>query len=254
MAYTPTTWVENATTLGPTNMNHLEAGVQAAAAVADSATAAAAAAAASATAAATTANAAVPKPASIAAGETAVWSGSAWVRSSSTTLGLSSLPDPGTGKVIGSVGSGAVAVTPIGTEVAYAQFTSSVSVASTTEATGTSVVTAPAFTADGVSAYLIEFFSPAVSAPTNAAGNTTIITAFEGATQLGRMALVQQPTTTATMFVPVRASLKVTPSAGAHTYSINAHSNSLTGAPSVTGGSGGTSGYVPGYVRITKAS
>lgn len=56
MAYAPTTWVGGVTKVGPTNLNHLEGGVQAAAAVADSASAAAAAA-------QTTASAALPTPA-----------------------------------------------------------------------------------------------------------------------------------------------------------------------------------------------
>lgn len=37
MAYTPTTWVEKVTKVGPTNLNHLETGLQSAAAVADAA-------------------------------------------------------------------------------------------------------------------------------------------------------------------------------------------------------------------------
>lgn len=37
MAYAPTTWVEDVTTLGPTNLNHLELGVQAVGVVADAA-------------------------------------------------------------------------------------------------------------------------------------------------------------------------------------------------------------------------
>jgi hypothetical protein len=49
MSYAPTTWVEKVTKVGPTNLNHLEGGVQAAAAVADAAQA--------------TANAALPTPA-----------------------------------------------------------------------------------------------------------------------------------------------------------------------------------------------
>lgn len=53
MAYTPTSWVNKVTTLGPTNMNHLENGLQAAASIADLAQTAAAAAQAA-------ANAAVP--------------------------------------------------------------------------------------------------------------------------------------------------------------------------------------------------
>jgi|SRR5579884_36308 len=72
MAYTPTTWVEKVTAVGPTNLNHLELGLQAAAAVADSAQAAA-------NAAAATANAAIPAPGAPVANGALVWNGSAWV-------------------------------------------------------------------------------------------------------------------------------------------------------------------------------
>jgi hypothetical protein len=58
MSYIPTTWVEKVTKVGPTNMNHLEGGVQAAASVAD---------------------AAIPAPAGPATNTGLVWNGSAWV-------------------------------------------------------------------------------------------------------------------------------------------------------------------------------
>lgn len=64
MAYVPTVWVDKVTKLGPTNLNHLEQGVQAAAAVAD---------------------AAVPAPAGLVAGDLPVWNGAAWVKASSLT-------------------------------------------------------------------------------------------------------------------------------------------------------------------------
>lgn len=64
MAYPPTNWVEKVTKVGPTNLNKLENGLQAAAAVAD---------------------AALPVPAALAAGDYPVWSGGAWVKSSSLT-------------------------------------------------------------------------------------------------------------------------------------------------------------------------
>lgn len=58
MSYTPTTYVEGVTKLGPTNMNHLETGVQAVGVVAD---------------------AAVAKPIAPVTNAGLVWSGSAWV-------------------------------------------------------------------------------------------------------------------------------------------------------------------------------
>lgn len=58
MSYTPTNWVNGVTTAGPTNLNKLELGLQAAAVIAD---------------------AAIPKPSSPAANDGLVWNGSAWI-------------------------------------------------------------------------------------------------------------------------------------------------------------------------------
>lgn len=58
MSYPPTTWVEKVTKVGPTNLNKLELGLQAAAAVAD---------------------AAVAKPSAPSTSQGLVWNGSAWV-------------------------------------------------------------------------------------------------------------------------------------------------------------------------------
>lgn len=57
MPYTPTNWVDGVTRLGPTNLNHLEGGVQTST---------------------TTAEAAIPKPSSPANNEALVWNGTTW--------------------------------------------------------------------------------------------------------------------------------------------------------------------------------
>jgi hypothetical protein len=138
-----------------------------------------------------------------------------------------------------------------GYELAYAEITATVNVVSTTEATGTLIVTAPAFTADGSSPVVVEFFSPALTSPA-VAGGYLIVSLFEGATQIGRMGAVVPPTA-ANLAVPAFTRRRFTPSAGSHTYSITAVVSGTTGTPSVGAGVSGTVGYMPAYIRITRA-
>lgn len=140
----------------------------------------------------------------------------------------------------------------IGTIVAYQEFTSVINVASTTESSGTTIVTAPAFTADGTSSYWIEFYAD-VSTPTTGAGSFTICSIFEGATQIGRITDLRSPTAGQVQQTQI-GRRKLTPTAASHTYSITAFSSSTTGTPQVIAGAGGTSTFVPGYICIEKAS
>ena len=66
MAYTKQTWTNDVSKLNATRLNYIEDGIEAA----------------------------VASPASVASGECAVWNGSAWVRSTVTKLGISSLSTP----------------------------------------------------------------------------------------------------------------------------------------------------------------
>lgn len=138
-------------------------------------------------------------------------------------------------------------------ELAYGTLTTTVSVTSTVEATGTTIVTAPSISVDGSTTILVEFFSNDVRLPTGASDNM-VISLFEGATQISRIATLQPAAITQQTILAVNGRYRFTPSAGSHTYSVTARVSSTTGSPQVNGGTGGTSGNAPTFIRITRVS
>jgi hypothetical protein len=135
-----------------------------------------------------------------------------------------------------------------GGEIAYAQITATVNIASTTDATGTLVIAPGAIVFDG-GAVIMEFFAPFVQAP-GAAAAYIIISLFEGATQIGRLGIVQNPAAVA-FAMPFNARRRFTPTAGSHTYTVTGHASQSTGGQ-VGAGAGGTGAHVPAFVRFTR--
>lgn len=136
----------------------------------------------------------------------------------------------------------AVAVPGSG-DLAYQEFTSSVAITGTSSATATTIVTAPAFTADGSTIVVIEFCATYISK-----GNAEIqIGLFEDGTAIGRMAYTQGT------FIPIgRPARRRTPASGSRTYSIRGWVDG--GSGSVAGGAGGTGNTdQPGFIRIFRA-
>lgn len=152
------------------------------------------------------------------------------------------------GQVLGGVGPGYVI--PPGTELVYNQVTSTVNIASTTEATGTLLVQCSAFTFDGA-AVIFEFYCAGLSAST-VSGSAVIVSLFEGATEIGIIAIQQNQTSVGAANLPIVARLRFTPTAGSHTYKVTAFATSLTGTPNMQAGAGGTGAVVPMYARFTK--
>jgi hypothetical protein len=152
--------------------------------------------------------------------------------------------------VASSSSAGAWAYPP-GFEINYTQITAGVNVASTTEATPTTIISPGAITFDGT-AVLVHFYSPAVKPPTAAAGDFLRVSLYEGATEIGLVAFLQQPASTAQESVPVTGWLRFTPTAASHTYTIGASVNSTTGTPTISAGAGGTATFVGAFVRFTK--
>jgi hypothetical protein len=189
----------------------------------------------------------VGKPSGIVTGEVPVWNGSTWVRSSATQIGLNSLTDPGSGKVIGSLGAGAVAVQPPGTTLAYVEFTASVSANTVAEAAATLVVSAGAVTFDGT-AVDIEFFSPGYVHGGSSA--THGINLWDVATDLGRLYDGTVVASTSDQLGALKR--RLTPSAGSHTYNIRIWESSATNFVALAG-AGGAGTKLPGYIKITKA-
>lgn len=140
---------------------------------------------------------------------------------------------------------------PPGYEIGYTQITATANITDTAEATATALISPGALTFDG-GLVLLEFFCSSVICPTQAVTNTTIITLFEGATEITRLANIRSDTTATTNRVPVCAKYRFTPTAASHTYKLCAFVTSTTGTPGLDAGSGGTNGNAPAFVRFTK--
>jgi len=137
---------------------------------------------------------------------------------------------------------------PPGYEFGYDQITAAVTVSSTTEASGTTVIACAAHTFDGA-AVIAEFFSQNVL-PAAAANALVVIGLFEGATQIGRFGLVQSPNIASGIQVPFYGRLRLTPSAASHTYTVTAWQSG--GSGTIQAGAGGAGANSPAFVRFTK--
>lgn len=135
-------------------------------------------------------------------------------------------------------------------ELAYVEFTSPVSITSTTEAGANSVVSAGSVAFDGSTRVRIEFFSPDVLAGSTA-GSYTILTLWDGSTDLGRIAVVGHSLLVFAPEVAVKAERYLTPTAASHTYTIKAWRVASDGT--VSAGAGGTGVLLPGFIRIARA-
>jgi hypothetical protein len=127
-----------------------------------------------------------------------------------------------------------------GTEIGYDQITSNVSVASSSESSGTTVISCAAHSFDG-SPVLAEFFAPYVAPVTQ-----ILISLFEGSTQLARWGQFN----IGNIGFPALLAMRFTPSAASHTYTVTAWQVGGTGT--IGAGAGGTSVYPPAFIRFTK--
>jgi hypothetical protein len=132
----------------------------------------------------------------------------------------------------------------------YAEFTANVSITATTEATADLVVAGNSVTYDGTTAVLIEFYAPFVNPDTTAAGREIDLYLYDG-TSIGRIGLEFAQVAAVNRHQPVKTARKLTPSAGAHAYSIRAKVSVGTGT--VGAGVGGVGADMPGFIRITRA-
>lgn len=152
--------------------------------------------------------------------------------------------------VAAGVPSWATPASSAGGEIGYDQITSPVSIASTTEATGTSIIAGSSHTFDG-SPVIVTFFSPGIYTGTATSAQVTPCL-FESTTQICRLGYVFDAPIGG-MEVGVCFVYRFTPSAGAHTYKVTAFASSLTGTPRIDSGTGaGTSALSPTFLRFTK--
>jgi hypothetical protein len=181
-------------------------------------------------------------------------SGAGAVPASSLVLAYVLVPAGATSIVTANILNVAPLARPgLGTEWAYSQITAPVNVTSTNEASGTVILSPPAFTPDG-GPVLVEFFCPYVNVPTAAIGNSVAVCLFEGSTQITRLAYTSDLNTSQQQVAALNAKYRFTPTAAAHTYTVTAFVPNTTGTPQIGAGGGGTGGYPPAFVRFTKAS
>lgn len=133
-------------------------------------------------------------------------------------------------------------------ELAYAQFTSSVTVNATSSASPNDVVSSGALTYDGSTRVCIEFFAPIVG--TGATGGSAVTVALWDASSEGPRLATRQG---ASQQGPIYARFFLTPSAASHTYRVRAWRDISNGTIFAGDGVGAEPEFVPGYIRVTVA-
>lgn len=134
-----------------------------------------------------------------------------------------------------------------GLELAYTEYTAIVNITATTEAGANTIVTAPAVTFDGATPAWVEFYAPWID---NQSSFALMLILFQDGVSIGKIAEVYGAASeVAATVTPKR---KITPAAGARTYSIRAHMN-VASSGQVQGGLGGAGNFMPGFIRISRA-
>lgn len=133
----------------------------------------------------------------------------------------------------------------IGFEIGYDQITANVTVSSTIESAGTTVISCAPHTFDGA-AVLVEFFFNIQ----NGTNSPVTVSLFEGSTQITRLCEFIPPTT-GNLGMMMSGWYRFTPTAASHTYTVTAfHSGVNNGG--IVAGNGGTGGEPPAFIRFTK--
>jgi hypothetical protein len=153
------------------------------------------------------------------------------------------------GMVLTSAGSGAFETfaLPQGFELSYVEFTSPVTINTTSEAAAVTVVTSAAITYSGSQRIQIDFYAPysVIASTENLFGVLYDGSGSIGTAWQGNVAAVGSDVI-APMFTRF-----LTPSNASHTYSIRFYIQTTSGT--VGAGAGGSGNYMPGYIRITTA-
>src|SRR5215469_4961167 len=136
-------------------------------------------------------------------------------------------------------------------EMAYAEIgTGAISVTTTSEASPTDIITAPAIILDGATRIVVEFYAPYVGPPGTANVSINVSLWMDGVNQ-GRMAITSTPAA-ATLYWPMYVQREITPAAGSHTFVIRAWINTGSVAGYVGNGPGGAGNHLPMFIRIRR--
>lgn len=135
-----------------------------------------------------------------------------------------------------------------GGELDYAQITAPVTVSATSEAGATTVVTGASVTYDGSTPIYVEAWFPYIEQDNST--NSCLLVLYDGSSSIGLFGILTA-TGDGNARVPSFSSRRLTPSAGAHTYSVRAWKDA--GTAIVGAGAGGAAAHMPGYIRIREA-
>ena len=138
---------------------------------------------------------------------------------------------------------------PPGYEIGYDQITANVTVTSTTEASGNTIISAASHTFDG-GTVLVEFVSPSIQIQATA-GNFMNVNLFEGSTEITRLCGITTPANANNSGAGYGA-YRFAPSAGAHTYTVTAYVSGTSPTGLVIAGVAGTAHQPPAFLRFTK--
>lgn len=231
---------DESTPLVAAALDHIEAGIEAAA---------------------DTADAAIPAPSSPAAHDGLFWNGSAWVADSITDAKIDAEADISVSKLaagtegyalktVSGVPSWAV---PAGYEFNVASVTADVTISATAEASSTTIVTSGAVSYDGATTVIIEFFCPRLLTGTGATA-AIVFSLWDGSSQVSRFGVIQAPNiASASVITPVFLRMRVTPSAASHTYSVRGFRTVGDGTAFAGPGTGGAGINPPILLRQVKA-
>lgn len=131
-----------------------------------------------------------------------------------------------------------------GYEFGYDQITGNVTVTSSTESAGTTIIACAPHSFDGEPVFA-QFFTQLQPS----SGSQVTCSLFEDATQITRLCEYIPGTISSTQH-PYTTSYRFTPTAGTHTYTVTAYRGSSNG--SIIAGSGGTGGEPPTFIRFIK--
>lgn len=136
-------------------------------------------------------------------------------------------------------------VSGVGTEFVYGQITAPVNITATTEATANLIVSGSSTTYDGSTIVLVEFYAPRGTAGTSVLD----LWLYQDGASIGQLSRLTAAA--ANTGGPVVAEARLTPTAGAHTYSIRGTVDAGTG--NILCGAGGNGAYYPAFIRVTQA-
>ena len=130
----------------------------------------------------------------------------------------------------------------------YEQVTSNTNITATTAGTANTIVPATAFTSDGATPIDITYFAAAIDTP-NVVNGTVSLILYEDGTNRGHIG--DSPGIQNSRFGFGTYITRLTPAAGARTYSMRGYVNGGTGV--IQAGAGTTTTYTPTYIKITRS-